>query len=148
MNKPIGKYIKTIIGKKSKYPIDIYFDEDTYTFDFWSEPNGIYTRIYNSVLYGENIVKDCLNIKQYELFNMCKEANINFEVDYVQQDPKELIVGALYGFNFADITIVVSIVKIDNNNVYFVKNINGKNDSNEIIWDKNYFINHFDLWGI
>lgn len=146
--KPIGIYVKSITGKKSKYPIDIYFDDRTYSFDFWSSPNGVYTRIYNTILFGENIIKDCLDIKEYELFNMCKESNIPFEVDYVQQDPKDFYVGGMYSSNFGTITIIVTITKIDNDKIYFKKYINETDFSNEIIWDKEYFINHFELWGI
>lgn len=71
MTKTNGKYIRTFIGKKTGYPIDVYYDDDVNGYFFYSSPCGVYQEIYNNVILSKSLIDDCENeikiLKEYSL---------------------------------------------------------------------------------
>lgn len=59
MNKPYGNFLKSFIGKKSGYPIDVYYDEVNDILEYWAEPNGIYTKVFSNGTNSYSIIEDC-----------------------------------------------------------------------------------------
>lgn len=59
MNKPYGNFLKSFIGKKSNYPIDVYYDEVNDILEYWSSPNGIYTKIFSNGDNSYAMIEDC-----------------------------------------------------------------------------------------
>ena len=61
--KPIGKLVKSFIGTKSGYPIDVYYDETVDGLDYWSSVNNIYQRIFNNCLNSYSVIDDCRDVE-------------------------------------------------------------------------------------
>lgn len=59
MKKPYGRFLKTFIGNKSKYPIDVYYDEYNDLLEYWSSPNGVYTCIFSNGSNSYSVIEDC-----------------------------------------------------------------------------------------
>lgn len=87
---PNGEYIKTFIGEKTKYPIDVYYDDVGGGYFFYGEPAGIYQEIYNNVILSKPLIDDCeTEIKNLDTLNETEQSilnGINEAIEYAKRE--------------------------------------------------------------